>query len=238
MNEQYLETLHLLTSGFDGILSTISVDVDGYPFGSITPYCLDRSFYPNILISDIAQHTKNIKMNSKVSLTVVESNQETKKQAQGRVTFVGDAKLVRDSEDVRQRYLRRFPSAEGYFETHDFNFYQIVPKRIRYIGGFGKIFWIESQEFETTNFFDAKTETMILDHMNKDHRQNLVDYGVHFLGLSGSAQIVAMVGIDQYGIDLLVEDKPHRIPFRKPLTSTSEARAELVTMAKQARGES
>jgi hypothetical protein len=34
-----------------GVLSTISVDVPGYPFGSVTPYCLDRMNRPVVYIS-------------------------------------------------------------------------------------------------------------------------------------------------------------------------------------------
>ena len=55
-----------------GVLSTISVDVEGYPFGSVTPYCMDRMSRPIIYISPIAQHTKNIVADSRVSLTVIE----------------------------------------------------------------------------------------------------------------------------------------------------------------------
>ena len=41
-----------------------------YPFGSIAPYTLNHDGEPIILISTIAQHTRNIKENNKVSLTV------------------------------------------------------------------------------------------------------------------------------------------------------------------------
>src|SRR5688572_14879126 len=34
-----------------GVLSTISVDLPGYPFGSLTPYCLDRMCRPIVYIS-------------------------------------------------------------------------------------------------------------------------------------------------------------------------------------------
>jgi len=66
----------LLQESF-GVLSTISIDVSGYPFGSVTPYCVDRNCQPIVYISTIAQHTKNIIANPKVSLTVVEPNAES-----------------------------------------------------------------------------------------------------------------------------------------------------------------
>ena len=64
----------LLRAEKDGILSTHSLDVPGYPFGSVTPYSLDKKGRPVILISDLAQHTKNIEANSKISLTITASS--------------------------------------------------------------------------------------------------------------------------------------------------------------------
>ena len=54
---------NLMMKEYQGILSTHSVEAQGYPFGSVTPYCFDRKGRPVILISLIAQHTKNIKAN-------------------------------------------------------------------------------------------------------------------------------------------------------------------------------
>ena len=52
------ELFHEMNSG---VLSTISIDELGYPFGSITPFSLSHDGAPIILISDLAQHTKNLK---------------------------------------------------------------------------------------------------------------------------------------------------------------------------------
>ena len=68
-----------------GVLSTISVDLPGYPFGSVTPYCADEQGRPVLYISHIAQHTRNILADSRVSLTVFEMTRGvTDVQAQGR----------------------------------------------------------------------------------------------------------------------------------------------------------
>ena len=66
---QFLRTAH------HGILSTHSAKFAGYPFGSVTPFMLDHDCQPAILISSIAEHTKNIIYNPKVSLVVFEKNQ-------------------------------------------------------------------------------------------------------------------------------------------------------------------
>ncbi|MBO0797641.1 MAG: pyridoxamine 5'-phosphate oxidase family protein [Blastocatellia bacterium] len=71
MSNQASISRRLLNQQSVGVLSTHSVEVAGYPFGSIAPYTLNYNGEPIILISDIAQHTRNIKRNNKVSLITV-----------------------------------------------------------------------------------------------------------------------------------------------------------------------
>ena len=137
----------LLRSEKDGILSTQSLDVPVYPFGSVTPYSLDKKGRPVILISELAQHTKNINEDKRVSLTIVASIQARDVQANARLTYLGDARIVTEDETyAKKRYLRKFPHAKHYFQAHDFNFYVIEPVRSRYIEGFGEIWWVENEE--------------------------------------------------------------------------------------------
>ena len=63
---------HLLRSLDSGILSTMSQELPGYPFGSVTPYVMTHEGRLVVYVSSIAQHTRNMQENSKVSLTVVE----------------------------------------------------------------------------------------------------------------------------------------------------------------------
>src|SRR5688572_14619929 len=141
MEKQNAARALMLTESF-GVLSTISVDVEGYPFGSVTPYCMDRMCRPIIYISPIAQHTKNIVADSRVSLTVIENGASEDVQAQGRVTCLANAIQSDDDRDASERYFRHFPSSRQYDRTHAFNFFRLELVRVRFIGGFGQIFWV------------------------------------------------------------------------------------------------
>lgn len=225
MEKQNAARALLLEESF-GVLSTISVDLPGYPFGSVTPYCMDRMCRPIIYISHIAQHTKNIVADSRVSLTVVERNASDDVQAQGRVTCVADAREVAGGDnDVSERYFRYFPSARRYERTHGFAFFRLELVRVRFIGGFGQIFWVSPEEFMTANPFSPVEEARIVQHMNKDHAEALSRY----VG-GGSAE---MAGIDAEGIDVLKAGARVRIPFAAPVTNMEEARQALVEMAKR-----
>jgi heme iron utilization protein len=212
-----------------GVLSTHSVDVAGYPFGSLAPYTLNYDGEPIILISDIAQHTRNIKHDNKVSLTVFEQRNEDP-QAGSRLTWLGDAEPV-DPRDApsRERYLRYFPSAESYFETHDFSFYRIRLKRARFIGGFGQIHWIEPDAMLAANPF-RESEGMIIQHMNRDHRPALFHYCEALKGVKADEAV--MIGIDGEGFDLLADGRKLRIDFDSPVGTIEEARATLVGLAR------
>ncbi|HTG14501.1 MAG TPA: DUF2470 domain-containing protein [Blastocatellia bacterium] len=228
MSDQSLLARQLLNHQSVGVLSTHSLDVAGYPFGSIAPYVVDYQGEPSILISDIAQHTRNIKQNNKVSLTVFDP-QADDPQAGSRLTWIGDAESIDPSEtDIRDRYLRYFPSAESYFETHDFSFYQIRLGRARFIGGFGQIFWIDADAMLLKNPF-RETERGIVEHMNRDHQKALFHY-CKVLGVE--VHTVTMTGIDSEGFDMLADKRKLRIDFESPVHTSEEARASLVRLAR------
>jgi heme iron utilization protein len=211
-----------------GVLSTISLDVPGYPFGSVTPYCADRQCRPVIYISRIAQHTRNILADSRVSLTVFKSDGDSDDvQARGRVTCIADARPLgmEEEEDSRERYFRYFPSSRQYAQTHDFEFFRLNLVRARFIGGFGQIYWIEPSEFTMPNPFSPAEESRIIQHMNDDHRDALRLYA--------GGKSATMAGIDGEGFDVLQSGKKVRLPFDTPVRNMEEARQALVAMAKR-----
>lgn len=226
------EARALFASRSYGVLSTHSQDMPGYPFGSITPYSLDRRGDPVILISDLAQHTKNLLANPKVALTVMQASDE-EVQAHGRLTCLAEAAALDDGDqDASERYFRYFPKARDYAQAHRFFFYRLSLTRAYYIGGFGKIFWLEARSVRCANPFSASEEKRILDHMNEDHQAAMRRYFGSYKNLTVHAhQTVTMVGIDTEGFDLALEGRRHRFSFTHPIANTLEARHALIEMA-------
>lgn len=226
------EARGLLTDAYDGVLSTISVEVEGYPFGSVTPYCLDRSGRPLILIASIAQHTKNIRANPKVSLIVLDRSVPDL-QAFGRVTVLADAEAVgRDERDAIERYYAFFPDARDYHLTHDFHFYRLLPVRVRYIGGFGRIYWLEPALMLRDNVFAADAEHGILEHMNADHGDAMRKYLAQAGVVLAPDEQPVMVGCDAEGMHIRVGAKVIRIRFPAPVTDSMSLRQTLIAMAR------
>lgn len=233
------EARKFLRSTHSGLLSTMSSKFDGYPFGSVAPFVLGHDCQPVILISSIAEHTKNIVNDSKVSLLVFAGAEDL--QANARLTLLGEAvKIEKNDADLKARYLRYLPQAASYFDMHDFAFYRINISQVRYIGGFGKMSWMPSSELWSLSPADnnvlASQETSIIEHMNADHADSLIAYCKHYhqLDVSGAQ----MLGIDSDGFDvkanLDTNTKVLRFDFEQPIHDAQSARAALVQMSKDA----
>ena len=219
----------MLRSHRYGVLSTLSNKFDGYPFGSITPYLVDHDGSLLILISTLAEHTKNILHDSRVSL-ITHNQLDPLIQTQGRVTVVGDAQLESNRDKAGARYLRYFPEAQSYFTMHDFSFYRIKPKAIRYIGGFGKISWVNMENYGVQPYPLIEQEADVIAHMNSEHREALRNCCQHFHQCT--ALEVEMLGMDLDGFDVRADEMVLRFDFEQPVMDALQARTALVGMAK------
>ena len=232
MTPEGTEARRYLRSRRHGALTTNSKKLAGYPFGSLVPFVLDHAARPVIFISRLAEHTRNIDADPRVSLLVHEPSTDV--QAAARLTLVGDAARVVDGIDgLRGRYRNYFPGADQLFALGDFAFYRIAPFILRFIGGFGAIHWISTESYAPpANQLEAD-EPSIVAHMNAEHKQNLHDYCRHYR--QTDAVEIVMAGIDCDGFDVRADGDILRFEFERPVTNAGEARQALVEMAPRAR---
>jgi len=216
-----------------GALSTLSKKFDGHPFGSITPYLVDHDGSLIILISGLAEHTKNILHDPRVSL-ITHDQRDAHIQTQGRITLLGNAELISDKDAIGARYLRYFPEAQSYFAMHDFAFYRIQPIAIRYIGGFGKIHWVNIEQYSLAPYALIKQEIDVVSHMNADHSDTMRGYCKQFH--QSEVLDVAMLGIDSDGFDMRADGEILRVDFAEGVVDAPQARSALVKLAQIAKG--
>jgi heme iron utilization protein len=234
-----LEAKQFLRSTRSGVLSSFSAKFAGYPFGSVMPFVLGHDSQPIVLISTIAEHTKNILANPKVSLLVFAGAEDL--HANGRLTLIGQAvQIDKNDADLAARYCRYFPESVGYLAMHDFQFYRINIVQARYIAGFGKMSWLAGEEIvnihQQANEI-AQLETSMIEHMNADHVESMLLYCQYFHGASPSR--VSLIGVDCDGFDMeaVIHDdvKILRFTFEAPIFDANSARAAFVALAKVAR---
>ncbi|MFC3032427.1 HugZ family protein [Pseudoalteromonas fenneropenaei] len=142
----------LLTDADIAVLSTNSNTMPGFPFGSMVQFLLLESGDLCLFISDLAQHTKNLAADGKLSLTVIEREQLGSANA-ARLTVMGRATQLARSESLVEiaSFCEKYRDAEQYAMMGDFNIWLINIERLRFIGGFGQIFWLERDEWYAAN---------------------------------------------------------------------------------------
>jgi len=97
-----------------------------------------------IHVSQLATHTKDMLLSPQVSLLVVAlPKPELPAQALARVTFQGQAVQYAESTqghaEAKAAYLSRFPQSAGTFAFSDFSLFGIMPRSIRFVGGFAQV---------------------------------------------------------------------------------------------------
>jgi putative heme iron utilization protein len=227
-DEQAYAARQVLAGTFHGVLSTHALEQAGYPFGSVVPYVLDQDGLPLLLLSHLSQHTKNLDVDGRCGLTVVEVG-DGDVQERGRLSGVGDVTPSGPAADV-ERYFRYFPHARMYFEQLGFRFYRFTPLRFHWNGGFATARWFGIDRILRANPLSRESQARIVEHMNQDHGDALRGYLVAADGITDTDG-VTMLGIDAEGIDLKVKDRLRRIPLARAIGSAAEAREVLVEMA-------
>jgi heme iron utilization protein len=179
MNDLAATVRQWLLSTTSATLCTLAAEaeVEGWPFGSLAPYALAADGTPLLLLSEIAQHTRNIGRDPRLSLFVRDPAATGDPQASWRVTVLGRARALEASEieEAHARYSASVPEASSYFETHDFTYFALDPLRVRAIGGFGAIHWLPGSAILRDPLGGGLREASwrILSHMNGDHEEAL-----------------------------------------------------------------
>ncbi len=203
------------------------------PYVSLVLAAVDLDLSPILLLSDLAEHSKAIAADTRVSL-LFDGTQGFDQPLTGpRVTLVGRAARTAD-ERLARRFLARHPEAAIYAGFKDFHFYRVAVERAHFVAGFGKIRWLAADDLALPPPGGlAEAEEGIVAHMNADHADALQLYAGKLLGLAGNAW--RMTGIDAEGLDLRQGGQLARLPFDVPLRDAGEARGVLVALVARAR---
>jgi putative heme iron utilization protein len=225
-----------LVRGLDRAALATALPADGgaWPYASLVLAAVDHDLSPILLLSDLAEHTKAIAADGRVSLLFDGTHGLDQPLTGPRATLVGRAARTDDSRLAR-RFLARHPDAEMYAGFKDFHFYRVAVERAHLVAGFGKIRWLSMAELKAVPADGlAESEPGIVAHMNEDHADAVQLYASKLLGLGGEDW--RMTGIDAEGIDLRHQGRVARLAFDAPLGAATEARKVLVALVARARG--
>lgn len=118
----------------------------GWPYASLVSVACATDASPLLLLSTLADHTRNLAQDNRASLLFEEASGLDNPQTGPRVTVTG--RLHPDQEEeTAQRFLARHPGAALYAGFADFSFYRMDVERAHYVGGFGKSKWVSEKKF-------------------------------------------------------------------------------------------
>lgn len=221
-------------------LATGAAGEEKWPYASLVMVACDHDGAPILLMSDLAEHARNIAADPRVSLLFDGTQTGGARAAEApldapRVSVMGRA-VRSDEPRHRARYLARNPSAERFIDFGDFYIYALEVHRAHLVQGFGKVRWMEPSAllYDVTAAQSlVESEAGIVEHMNDDHADAIDLYAGALLGRPGSGW--RMTGIDPEGCDLRREAAVARLDFERPVTDAGAARTVLVELVKKAR---
>lgn len=217
-----------------------------FPYSTFTLVAYDYDSSPIFLLSDLSEHTSNLKSNNLISLMVYEEEKiyklfpKFKKQfgnyedpmSRPRITLIGEAKITKDSSH-KKRFLSRHPAANLYSNFNDMNFYILKIKSAHLVGGFAHVRWFSKNELLCKDFNNFKEmEFDVIEHMNSHHKESVDLYSTKIL--KNKTKNWEIVGIDPDGFDLRKGKNLTRLFFEKQLNDAKKLRGVFVNLHKLA----
>src|SRR5438067_12112172 len=154
--------------------AAFGTSLGGRAYVSLVATACDMGASPLLLLSDLAQHTKNFAIDRQVSLLFEDTGGYSDPLAGPRLTLLGRAERCDDLRALA-RFTARHPAATAYAGFADFHLYRVTMERGHLVAGFGRINWVEASElrFSAKAAALAAAEPDIIDHMNRDHADAL-----------------------------------------------------------------
>ncbi len=192
--------LHLLHQAAFGTLATHERRPEGFPYPSILPFALDARHRPTILVSGLAEHTRNLLADPRAGFLVAHAPDGDVLNG-ARVTLLGRFEPVDAAHAPQRRYLRYHPDARRYLALGDFGFWTLAPERMRYIGGFGSMGWLDGDELDPLVPIGDEEEAELLAFFSAHPRR---------------LPSVEPIGVDRYGVDARINGARVRYAFDLP----------------------
>ena len=218
-----------------GALATLAPG--GGPFSSLVTVATTPEGTPILLLSRLAQHTRNLAADRRASLLLVAPGGEDGDPLAGaRLTLVGEVRQRETDPTLRRRFLARHPQAAGYADFADFGFYRFAVAGGHLVAGFGRIVSLSPGDIlvDVSRAGDLiEAEESALAHMNAVHAETVCLYATVLLGLAEGDW--RLTGIDPGGADLVAGALRGRLDFPHSVNDASTLRQVLADLARAAR---
>jgi hypothetical protein len=191
------------------------------PYASLVLVASDLDGSPVLMLSDLADHSRNLGADPRASLLLAPGWSEREPLAAPRLTLLGEARPDADDR-LRQRFLDRHPGAAVYAGFADFRCYRLSCQRAHLITGFGRIKWLDGARL----ILGPEASRLWPEGGNLVRRLNVEETGrVERLGAeaSGVAAPWRLTGFDVEGCDFRAGERTARLQFPSAVESVTKA---------------
>ncbi len=204
------------------------------PYVSLVTVSTDFDGSPLLLLSRLADHTRNIDGDPHVSLLFDGTEGYDNPQQGPRVSVVGAISVCTDL-GPRERFLARHPGAALYADFADFSFYRVSLDRAHFVGGFGRAVWADKgltyPSQLSSEFASAQTEWV--EKLNAERADDLTLLVNKLLKRRGKGW--RMVALDPDGFDMRSEKTVLRQSFESPLSGITAVPAAIDELVERVR---
>lgn len=188
MRSGLIAAISLLHCSEHAALASHCLMLPGYPYVSAITLAPDHDGVPLALISTLAEHTRHLQSDPHASLLLTDPALPADRTL--RMTVLADAARCERTPARCERFLRYQPGAADYIDFDDFSFWRFVPRRVRFVSGFGRMGWIDGDRL-LRSALPFESEALV--------------------ALAGQGW--QPLGVDNGGCDLRRPDGRHRITF-------------------------
>lgn len=198
------EARTLVAGTQQGVLASLSAD--GSPWGSVVTFGPLADGAPVLLVSLMAEHTRNLEADPRASLVVAEPPNDENPLDRGRVTLAGRVEVPTGAarEAARAAHLAAMPSAELYVDFDDFRLFVLRVERVRWVGGYGRMDSVDASAYAAAEADPVAPHAAgAVAHLNADHAGALLELATALAGYP-DATAARCRAVDRHGLDLEV----------------------------------
>ena len=234
--------------GPGALASVATVTESGHPYTSIVPISTVEAGAPVVCVSQLAEHTINLRRDPRASVLVHADHDELRDPlALPRITLVGSFVPFDPDSEIVATHTAIHPHSRAYVDFPDFEWWRFELLHARFVGGFGVMGWVSGEEYAAAQPDSViRASQPMIEYLNSDHADACLEI-VRQLGGCPDAPTVTVTGVDRYGMTLEVRDRVDpthsiatvsaisRIAFDPVVEQPDDVRAATVALAARAR---
>ena len=195
-----------LLSCRQAVMASQSASVPGFPFTSVIPIGTTIGGQIISLLSETAQHTKNIAIDARVSMLLHDDLEQNWQEAT-RLSVLGHMRPLKTDLQAQTRLRTAFdllhPELKDMNPTTDYHCWYLEPVRFRFVSSLGRIHWIDR----------VKAELFELDPAERDQLNHILSQrDIH-------AQVIQA---GSYGIQIIEQGHVRFLNLNEPVAVVTE----------------